>query len=298
MIQQQLRTRIAPTPSGYLHEGNVYSFILTWLIARSQNGVVILRIDDIDAARKRPEYIEDIFYTLDWLGITYDEGPQSPADFEKHYSQHLRLDRYQQVLCQLRTDNKLFACTCSRKEIQEVSISGQYPGTCIALHNDFTLPQTAWRVFMPPTLSIKWEDKLYGETQVDLHTSMRNFVVRAKNQLPAYQLVSLVDDIDMEINCVVRGEDLIPSTGAQFYLAQLLNYEAFSSIQFYHHSIVLDADGRKLSKSSSTKHTQPLREKYSSPKPIFQACSRWLQLAEPADDLQTLQSLFKSTFQY
>ena len=92
------RTRFAPTPSGYLHLGNAWSLALTWLLARSRGGSIHLRIDDLDAARLRPEYLEDIFASLEWLGLDWDGGPRDPADFLARHSQRLRLDRYRAAL--------------------------------------------------------------------------------------------------------------------------------------------------------------------------------------------------------
>ena len=93
-----MKTRIAPTPSGFLHVGNAVSFLITYCLAKSENGKLLLRIDDLDRERYRKEYLEDIFYALDWLGIQYDEGPSSVADFDKYWSQHQRLSLYDDVL--------------------------------------------------------------------------------------------------------------------------------------------------------------------------------------------------------
>ena len=101
-MKTQFKTRIAPTPSGLLHEGNGTSFILTYALARAHQGQVVLRIDDLDAERMRLEYLDDIFRTLDWLGIDWDEGPSSVADFQLNWSQHHRLDLYQNILEKLR----------------------------------------------------------------------------------------------------------------------------------------------------------------------------------------------------
>src|SRR6188768_2417676 len=96
-----IRTRIAPTPSGYLHEGNLYSFVLTWLLAKSSGGQVLLRIDDMDGTRVRSEYLQDIFETLAFVGLTYDEGPVNLADFEQHFGQQHRLAQYESLLADL-----------------------------------------------------------------------------------------------------------------------------------------------------------------------------------------------------
>ncbi len=93
-----LRSRLAPTPSGFLHLGNVFSFVLTWLIVRKQHGHLHLRIDDLDADRAKPAFYDDIFTTLDWLGLDYDSGPRSTGDCLRHWSQRHRLPAYNQVL--------------------------------------------------------------------------------------------------------------------------------------------------------------------------------------------------------
>ena len=101
-----IRTRLAPTPSGLLHPGNGVSFLVTWALARAAGGWILLRVDDLDGDRYRPEYLEDIFRTIDWLGIDYDAGPKNIADFEQHWSQHLRIPQYNDYLHQLREKDR------------------------------------------------------------------------------------------------------------------------------------------------------------------------------------------------
>ncbi len=111
-----MHTRIAPTPSGYLHAGNGAAFILAWKLAREAGGKILLRIDDLDAERVRPEYVEDIFETLHWLGVEWDEGPRNTDELQSTWSQHLRMARYQELVEQLREGGHLYACSCSRKD--------------------------------------------------------------------------------------------------------------------------------------------------------------------------------------
>ena len=115
-----------------------------------------LRIDDLDADRMRPEYVEDIFRTLDWLGIDYDHGPSGPDDFFKRFSQHLRLDLYQKNLEKLRESGLLYACNCSRKEIRDLSPDGRYPGTCRDKGLGWEGDGVAWRVRVAPAVAL-WE---------------------------------------------------------------------------------------------------------------------------------------------
>lgn len=129
-MPQEIRGRLAPTPSGYLHLGNACNFLLTWLLVRRAGGSLRLRIDDADAGRSRPEFIDDIFRQLEWLGLDWDLGPVGPDDFAARYSQLKRLERYRELLRKLSERELVFPCTCSRKQIQALSPNGLYPGTC------------------------------------------------------------------------------------------------------------------------------------------------------------------------
>jgi glutamyl/glutaminyl-tRNA synthetase len=147
-----LKTRLAPTPSGFLHLGNGASFVATWALARAYEGHILLRIDDLDAERMRTEYLNDVFQTLDWLGLDWDEGPFSTDDFTKNWSQHLRLDAYEKALQDLQKTGDLYVCNCSRKDIRERSTNGLYPNTCRPnrLNSTETMSNyeknTAWRI--------------------------------------------------------------------------------------------------------------------------------------------------------
>jgi glutamyl-tRNA synthetase len=247
--QQQLKTRLAPTPSGFLHLGNALSFAITWALARRQQGTVVLRIDDLDNTRFRPEYLQDIFDTLDFMGLDYDEGPRNPTDFEENYSQHLRLPAYQALLDRLVAQDKVYACPCSRSQIAAISSQGLYPLTCRDAQLPLYAPDAAWRIRIPDDTVIMFQDLLLGHCTVPLTLEMPDFVVRRKEGIPAYQLASLCDDLEMGINLIVRGKDLMISTAAQLYLAQQIGSTAFTNAQFVHHPIVSSSDGHKLSKS-------------------------------------------------
>lgn len=255
-----LITRLAPTPSGYLHLGNVLSFAITWAVARQQQGKLILRIDDLDNTRFRPEYLQDIFDTIDFMGIDYDEGPRTPAEFKEGYSQHLRLDRYNKLLAQLQQQGLLYACPCSRSQIAAVSPEGLYPLTCRNLKLPLSTPDAAWRLSINPDATERFQDVLLGNCQVKLFAEMPDFVVRRKDGIPAYQIASLADDLDMGVNFLVRGEDLMLSTAAQLYLARQLKATAFLQASFLHHPILLSHTGNKLSKSDDALSVTELRK--------------------------------------
>lgn len=290
-MQQPLHTRFAPTPSGYLHVGNAYSFVLTWLMARKSGGSIRLRIDDIDAARARTEYVEDIFKSIEWLGLDYDFGPTGVDDFYKNYSQMLRLEQYQTYLDELRQQHLLFACNCSRKQITETGTDGQYSGHCIGLNLPFDGPETAWRIITPEgNSSVKFTDVWAGYVDINLYQQMRHFVVRTKNGSAAYQLASVVDDVDYNINFIVRGADLLYSTAAQVYLAnRLKRLNGFTTVQFLHHGLLTDANGEKLSKSSGAVSLLDRRTNGESAERFYRELSAYMQLPECSSAQQMLQ---------
>ncbi|WP_044204586.1 glutamate--tRNA ligase family protein [Flammeovirga sp. OC4] len=263
-----MRTRFAPTPSGFLHIGNAFSFILTWILARQEDGEILLRIDDIDSTRTRDEYIEDIFRSIEWLGLDYDNGPFSVEDFHKNWSQKIRNHRYTSAFEKLKENGDLFACQCSRKQILETSPSGIYTGTCRDLNLPFDTPETAIRV-KTSDVPILLEDLFIGDIAVNLNEVMKDFVLRRKDGIYAYQLASLIDDIDDNIDFIVRGEDLVESTIAQTFLANKLEVDSFEEIEFLHHPLLVDENGNKLSKSQGADSIKNLREEGMTPQEIY-----------------------------
>ncbi|MEM6802172.1 MAG: glutamate--tRNA ligase family protein [Bacteroidota bacterium] len=255
---KKFKTRISPTPSGYLHLGNALNFVYTWLLAMNSGATLCLRIDDLDTSRLRPEYVEDIFRTLEWLGIEYDEGPQSPDELQKKYSQNLRKDLYFACIEQLKEYS--FPCTCTRKQILETSPDGKYPGTCRELQQSTALlDEYALRIRIPEGSFVSWDDLNQGPQRVNLYAQMRDFIILRKDGIPAYQIASLVDDREMGINILVRGEDLKDSTAAQLYLAQKISFDAFAQSHFLHHPLLRGMNGEKLSKSAGALSIRELR---------------------------------------
>ncbi len=220
----------------------------------------MLRIDDIDGTRTRLEYLDDIFQTLGWLGIEPDEGPSGVSDFQQNFSQHLRLDTYNQLLKQLKSKGLLFSCDCSRSQIKKASKNGQYPETCRSLAKPFDASTHAWRIVTPKEETYLLPDLKKPQSNFPLPKFMNDFVVRKKDGLPSYQIASLADDLHHNINFIVRGEDLIPSTSAQYFLAQKLNLKPFLQTSFLHHPLLLDTSGQKLSKSDGAISIKYLRE--------------------------------------
>lgn len=252
--KKNCKFRIAPTPSGLLHEGNILNFLHTWIAARKCGASLLLRIDDCDATRLRKEYIEDIFRSLEWLDFDWDEGPRGPDDFYKFWSQSLRRERYLDVLSRIKGK---FACQCSRREIHDVSPDGHYPGTC----------RKKGLVYEP------------GKTCVRLETDdspTGDIILWRKDDLPAYQLVSVVDDVDYKITHIIRGEDLQESTQMQKIIATRWHKSEFLNIHFTHHPLLLDEGGKKLAKSANAHSIKVMRDSGKSPAWLFKRLAPYL----------------------
>lgn len=289
----RLKTRLAPTPSGFLHLGNAFNFITTALIAGLQQADILLRVDDMDQARYRPEYAKDIFDTLRFLEIEYSEGPRNTEELAQKWSQQYQLPRYEEALTKLRREDKLFACTCSRKDILQNSPDGRYPGTCKNKGLPLDNPRVTWRLYTDPAAEVEisnWGGE--ASQRRKLPPDMQYMVVRRRDGLPAYQLSSVLDDLHYRVSLVVRGEDLYRSTLAQLYLAKELRIDAFGSIRFYHHPLLTSASGEKLSKSVQ-QNPRRLEEEYSHHQ-IYRRYSQFIGLSVEYDSLKPLMEAISS----
>lgn len=253
-------TRIAPTPSGFLHLGNAYSFLLTQALAKKHGAKILLRIDDLDRERYRPEYVQDIFDTLDFLEIEIDLGPKSVSELESEWSQVHRMQVYEEALAKLRATGKVFSCDCSRNKIQQIDPRGYYLGQCLDRRIPLDKPDTAWRVnTLEADFTQFTEYPNFRKTDL-IPEETAFYVVRKKDRLPAYHLTSVVDDLHFGVDLIVRGKDLYASTLAQLDLARLLGEERFGKITFLHHGLIKGANQSKLSKSSGDTSIQYLRK--------------------------------------
>ncbi len=248
------KTRIAPTPSGFLHLGNILSFTITTSLAQKTGAKILLRIDDLDQARVNDQYVQDIFDTLNFLEIKWDEGPRDAKDFEENWSQLHRMEKYRATLGQLAANGHVYACVCSRRQLAE----GE---TCVCRdkHLPLDTENASWR-FITSNDLISVKDYNGQITQAHLPADMQNFVVRKKDGFPAYQLTSVVDDLFYGVDLIVRGEDLWPSTLAQLMLAKALGGNNFGDIAFYHHPLLMETSGKKLSKSAGATSIKYLRD--------------------------------------
>ena len=258
--------RFAPSPSGRMHLGNVFSCLCSWLSARSQGGNIALRIEDLDDRCKRPELAAQLIDDLAWLGLEWDEGP---------YYQHDRLDLYEDALHQLQDAGLTYPCFCTRAELHAASAPHAsdgtpiYRGACRGLSADeitrrsaLRAPATRLRVPDIDDLAgdvIEFVDRTYGAQCEALATECGDFLVRRSDGVFAYQLAVVVDDALMGVTEVVRGRDLLLSSPQQIYLAGQLG---FRSPHFIHHPLLCNEAGQRLSKRDRSLDMSALRERY------------------------------------
>jgi len=285
------QTRIAPTPSGFLHLGNAYSFLLTKALAVKHGAKILLRIDDLDRERYRQEYVQDIFDTLDFLEIQIHQGPSSVAEFESQWTQQERMPLYQEALDQLQQSRLLFSCTCTKSQILQIDPRGIYLGQCLDRRMPLDKNEAAWRI---NTLDADFLDYLtYPDTQKSalIPEEATCYVVRKKDTNPAYQLSSLVDDLHFGVDLIVRGQDLFPSTLAQLDLARILGKQEFAKTTFYHHPLLKGPDQSKLSKSAGAFSIRELRREGKSLADVFHLLGKSLGLQEEIHSFQEFSKL-------
>jgi len=280
------RTRIAPTPSGYLHLGNILSFALTATLAKQYGARILLRIDDLDQQRTQPAYIQDIFDTLEFLELPWHEGPRNLQEFGQRYSQVHRLPLYRQALNELKQKSAVFACDCSRSQLQQADAAG-YSGRCRARRLPLDTSEVNWRIYTDSKIPLTV--KTLGESiTTHLPLEQQDFVVRKKDGFPAYQLASVVDDQHFGVDLIIRGMDLWPSTLSQLYLADTLHIPDFTNTVFYHHMLFTEPDGSKLSKSAGSTSVQYLRKSGKSAADIYALIARQAGIREPVSSWQQL----------
>jgi glutamyl-tRNA synthetase len=254
--------RLAPSPTGAQHVGNARTYLIAWLSARSQGGRVDLRIEDIDSPRVKAGAAEQACADLRWLGLDWDVGP---------VVQTHRLPLYEDALARLRQRELVYPCTCTRADVERAASAPHldhegpvYPGTCAgrsAADADTLAEPYCWRFRLPATTP-GFVDGFRGPVSVDLRQTGGDFVVwkaprSDQSSGPAYQLAVVVDDADMGVTEVVRGDDLIPSTPRQLLLYQALG---LTPPRFVHVPLVVGPDGRRLAKRHGDTRLSALRE--------------------------------------
>lgn len=254
----------------------------------------MLRIDDLDFERKRPEYVQDIFKQLDHFGLDWDEGPESPDDFERNWSQKHRLDWYADLFESFDLEAHAFACSCSRKDIQQRAKGVHYDGYCMKRALPFHQKEVNWRLKLPQNAFIVMHD-LYGKISMHPYPEFEHYaVIRKKNGHPSYQWASVADDVEFGINTVARGVDLWESSLLQLHIAEL--HPAFQSFQhttFMHHTLIRGKAGAKLSKSAGAKAIQLHKEEGLSRERFILDFFDWLGWSESTNRVEDIPKLMK-----
>jgi glutamyl-tRNA synthetase len=256
--QAKVIGRLAPSPTGAQHVGNARTYLIAWLSARSHNGRIVLRIEDIDSPRIKPGAIESALDDLRWLGLDWDDGP---------IVQTQRLAHYEAALEKLKAEELVYPCTCTRTDVERAASAPHlehegpiYPGTCarrrVADAHTLTDRPFAWRMRVGHE-TIAFADGFRGPTSLNLHDIGGDFVVWKSVGTPAYQLAVVVDDAAQGVTEVIRGDDLVPSTPRQIALYRALG---LTPPHFTHVPLVVGPDGRRLAKRHGDTRLSALRD--------------------------------------
>ncbi len=273
MNSANYRGRLAPSPTGYLHLGHARTFWVAQKRARARGGELILRNEDLDAARFKMEFVDAMLEDLRWFGFAWSEGPDCGGPFAP-YNQSERMDFYRAALGKLRVGNFIYPCTCSRKDIQAATRAPHandddepiYPGTCRtkfpAANSQLPTTKFCWRFRVPDGETISFTDGNFGIQKVTAGKDFGDFVVWRGDDVPAYQLACVVDDAAMRITEVVRGADLLVSTARQILLYRSLG---LTPPDFFHCELTCDERGVRLAKRHDSLSLRRLREQGVSP---------------------------------
>jgi glutamyl-tRNA synthetase len=285
-------TRFAPSPTGHLHIGNTRTALITWLFARRHNGHYLLRLDDTDQDRSKQEYVESIKQDLTWLGLNWDESVH----------QKDRMDRYDEVIEQLKDDGYLYACyetpeelSLKRKSRLTRGLPPIYDREALTLtdeqiakyRDDGRRPHWRFKLTHEP---IQWQDRVRGEVEFQ-GADLSDPVVIREDGTPLYHLCSVIDDIDFNITHVIRGEDHVSNTATHVQMFQAIGAKV---PEFAHLPLLTGAEGGKLSKRLGSLGVRDLREdERLEPMAINSLLAR-LGTSEPIEAFQELQPLIDS----
>ena len=260
------RGRLAPSPTGHLHLGHARTFWIAQQRATAANGTLILRNDDLDSPRCRPEFVAAMYEDLHWFGFQWSEGPDIGGPFAP-YDQSARIDHYIAAFEQLRNTGFIYPCTCSRQDVLRALTAPHqgeeepvYPGTCrppIGTVSQTPRVGVNWRFRVPAGEEITFQDLAQGKQTEIAGRDFGDFLVWRKDDFPSYQLACTVDDAEMAITEVVRGADLITSTFRQLLLYRALHLPVPT---FHHCPLVTDEQGVRLAKRSDALSLRTLRQ--------------------------------------
>ncbi len=270
-----------------MHLGNARTFLATWLSIRSQGGRLILRIEDLDHPKVKPWTIQEAIDDLVWLGLDWDAGPATQSE---------RIPRYGEALSRLQAQQAVYPCTCSRRDVVAAQSAphaedddGRYPGTCAELSRSYpeaaaALPPgrlPAWR-FRAPDRPTSFHDGFHGPQAANVSRTDGDFVIARHPQGAGYTLAVVIDDFDMGVTEVMRGDDLLQATHRQLLLQEALG---IAPPRYLHLPLVVGPDGRRLAKRHGDTRISVYRENGVAPERIIGMLAASCGWAEPGETL-------------
>ena len=249
-----------------MHAGNVFAALMSWLVVKAQGGRIVLRIEDLDVSRSKPEWADQVQRDFESLGLTWDHGP---------FYQQGREEAYTEAYKRLCEQGRVFPCFCTRADLHAASAPHRgeklvYPGTCRELSSEEVSLRSverrpAWRL-QAPDVTYAFDDLIQGHYEQNLFRECGDFVIRRSDELFAYQLAVVVDDADQGVNCIVRGMDLLVSTPQQMYVQDLLGFEHAA---YAHIPLLVGEKDRRLSKRDRDAGIDELLARYKTPEGVI-----------------------------
>lgn len=291
VTEERRATRLAPSPTGALHLGNARTFLVNWTLARRRGWRIVLRIEDLDGPRIKPEAADAILRTLAWLGLDWDEGP---------FVQSRELGPYRAAMERLARDGCAFPCALTRTQIARAASAPQegahelrYPASLRPRRWErrFEDAATNWR-YLSPDAPVAFRDRIAGEQRVNPAEVVGDFIVWTKRGVPAYQLAVVVDDHRQGITDVVRGDDLLDSAARQILLYRALGLGP--EPEHWHLPLVLGPDGKRLAKRHGDSRIERYRALGVPAEAVIGLLGRWCGLPGPASPLSAAE--FRAAF--
>jgi len=254
-----MRSRFAPSPTGYLHIGGARTALFAWLWAKKHDSKFVLRVEDTDKERSTQDSVDAILQGMNWLGLSYDEGPIYQSE---------RLKRYKEVISQLLDEGKAYYCECTKERLEKMrealiasTENPKYDGCCRYKR----LKSGVVRFLNPDDGTVSFNDYVKGEIEI-ANTELDDLIIARYDGSPTYNLTVVVDDHDMDIECVIRGDDHINNTPKQINLYEALDWNI---PRFAHVPMILGADGSRLSKRHGAVNLMSYRDEGFLPKALL-----------------------------
>jgi glutamyl/glutaminyl-tRNA synthetase len=264
------RGRLAPSPTGYFHLGHAQTFWTAYQRAKEANGILVLRNEDLDRDRCKPQFVSAMYEDLHWLGVEWQEGPDVGGPFAP-YNQSDRREHYLSAWRRLHDAGAIYPCTCSRKDLAEMASAPHddmtdeplYPGKCRPALRTVASADSPlgvnWRFRVSDGETVEFGDLNLGAQHFVAGKDFGDFLIWRRDDVPSYQLACAVDDAAMQITEVVRGSDLLKSTARQLLLFRALGIT--SPPRYFHCQLMTDANGVRLAKRHDALSLRALRER-------------------------------------